>query len=160
MSYVAASELKTNRPLLSRGGRAPFDQGTDLLDRADADDGDVGQDIDLRQLRHHTKNTLQRILGLIAEAPGLYDTPAGEKIAQDLEYRISLSANISNALFGLTGVPGFDGRTATATCRCVGRDDAGARTRPSGSACRCAAIAPSGCVTRSFAPPTSWWAMR
>jgi two-component sensor histidine kinase len=109
MSYVAASELKTNRPLVSRGGRAPFDQGTDLLDRAYADDGDVGQDIDLRQLRHHTKNTLQRILGLIAEAPGLSDTPAGEKIAQDLEYRISLSANISNALFGLTGVPGSMG---------------------------------------------------
>jgi two-component sensor histidine kinase len=109
MSYVAASELNTNRPLVSRGGRSPFDQGTDLLDRADSDDGDIGQDIDLRQLRHHTKNTLQRILGLIAEAPGLSDTPAGEKIAQDLEYRISLSANISNALFGLTGVPGSMG---------------------------------------------------
>ncbi len=107
MSYVAASELETNRPLVSRGGRPG--QGADLLDRADADDGDVGQDIDLRQLRHHTKNTLQRILGLIAEAPGLSDTPAGEKIAQDLEYRISLSANISNALFGLTDAPGSMG---------------------------------------------------
>jgi two-component sensor histidine kinase len=109
MSYIAASEPETNRPLMSRGGRPSFGQGTDLLDRADADDGDVGQDIDLRQLRHHTKNTLQRILGLIAEAPGLSDTPGGEKIAQDLEYRISLSANISNALFGLTGVPGSMG---------------------------------------------------
>jgi two-component sensor histidine kinase len=109
MSYVAASELAKNRPLVSRGGRPPFGQGTDLLDRADADDGDVGQEIDLRQLRHHTKNTLQRILGLIAEAPGLSDTPAGEKIAQDLEYRISLSANISNALFGLTDAPGSMG---------------------------------------------------
>lgn len=108
MSYVAASELRTNRPLVSRG-RLSFDQGVELLDRADADDGDAGQDIDLRQLRHHTKNTLQRILGLIAEAPGLCDTPAGEKIAQELEYRISLSANISNALFGLTGVPGSMG---------------------------------------------------
>ncbi len=109
MSYVAVSELKTNRTLVSRSGRSPSDEGTDLLDRADADDGDVGQDIDMRQLRHHTKNTLQRILGLIAEAPGLSDTPAGEKIAQDLEYRISLSANISNALFGLTSVPGSMG---------------------------------------------------
>jgi two-component sensor histidine kinase len=109
MSYVAASELKTNRPLVSRGGRPPSDQETCLLDDGGVDDGEVGQDIDLRQLRHHTKNTLQRILGLIADAPGLSDTPAGEKIAQDLEYRISLSANISNALFGLTGAPGSMG---------------------------------------------------
>ncbi len=56
-------------------------------------------------MRHHTKNTLQRILGLIAEAPGLCDTPAGEKIAQELEHRIALSARISNALFGLTDAP-------------------------------------------------------
>src|SRR3984957_4772247 len=106
MSDVASSEPETNRPLVSRGGRPQFGEGADLLDRADADDGESGQEIDLRQLRHHTKNTLQRILGLIAEAPGLSDTPAGEKIAQDLEYRISLSANISNALFGLTRAPG------------------------------------------------------
>ena len=151
MSYVAASELKTNRPLVSRGGRPSFDQGADLLDRADADDGDAGQDIDLRQLRHHTKNTLQRILGLIAEAPGLSDTPAGEKIAQDLEYRISLSANISNALFGLTGVPRLDGRTATATCRGVGRDDAGRGSDHPDRRVGAWHIAPSGCATRSFA---------
>jgi two-component sensor histidine kinase len=69
------------------------------------DDALTRQQIDLRQLRHHTKNTLQRILGLIAEAPGLCDTQAGEKIAQDLEYRIGLSATISDALFGLTDTP-------------------------------------------------------
>jgi two-component sensor histidine kinase len=109
MSYVAASVLRTNHQLVSRGGRPPFNQGVELLDRARADNGGAGQDIDLRQLRHHTKNTLQRILGLIAEAPGLSDTPAGEKIAQELEYRISLSANISNALFGLTSAPGSIG---------------------------------------------------
>lgn len=67
---------------------------------------EVPPEIDLRQLRHHTKNTLQRILGLIAQAPGLCDTPQGEKIAQELEYRIGLSATISNALFGLTDAPG------------------------------------------------------
>jgi two-component sensor histidine kinase len=108
MSYVAASALSTRRPLVSQGDRPSFGEAVDLLDRADTDDGDsdAGHDIDLRQLRHHTKNTLQRILGLIAQAPGLCDTPAGEKIAQELEYRISLSANISNALFGLTGAPG------------------------------------------------------
>ena len=67
---------------------------------------EAGQDIDLRQLRHHTKNTLQRILGLIAEAPGLCDTPAGEKIARSWNTGSRLSANISNALFGLTTAPG------------------------------------------------------
>jgi two-component sensor histidine kinase len=69
-------------------------------------DDDAAEVIDIRQLRHHTKNTLQRILGLIAEAPGLCDTPQGEKLAQELEYRICLSATISNALFGLTDTPG------------------------------------------------------
>ena len=51
-------------------------------------------------------NTFFEHLGLIAEAPGLCDTPQGEKLAQELEYRICLSATISNALFGLTGAPG------------------------------------------------------
>jgi two-component sensor histidine kinase len=106
MSYVAASALRTHGPLVSQGGRPLFGEAVNLLERADTVESDAGQDIDLRQLRHHTKNTLQRILGLIAEAPGLCDTPAGEKIAQELEYRIELSANISNALFGLTGAPG------------------------------------------------------
>jgi two-component sensor histidine kinase len=67
---------------------------------------DAEQEIDLRQLRHHTKNTLQRIIALIAELPGLHDSPAGETIARELEYRIGLSATISNALFGLTEAPG------------------------------------------------------
>jgi two-component sensor histidine kinase len=104
MSYVDASVLRTPRPLVSQDERPTFNDGIDLLDRADR--GEAGQDIDLRQLRHHTKNTLQRILGLIATAPGLCDTPAGLKIAQELEYRIALSATISNALFGLTSAPG------------------------------------------------------
>src|ERR1700761_2505518 len=105
MSYVATA-LRTHDPLLSQGARSSFGDAVDLMDRVDADESDADRDIDLRQLRHHTKNTLQRILGLIAEAPGLCDTPAGEKIAQELEYRIELSANISNELFGLTGAPG------------------------------------------------------
>lgn len=79
---------------------APHADATD----ESATDAD-GHDIDFRQLRHHTKNTLQRILGLIAEAPGLRETPAGEKIMQELEYRIGLSATISDALFGLTDAP-------------------------------------------------------
>jgi two-component sensor histidine kinase len=105
MSYVAASALGTG-PLVSQGGRSSFTQSVDLLERNEAAADATGEEIDLRQLRHHTKNALQRILGLIAEAPGLRDTPAGEKIAQELEHRIAQSARISNALFGLTGAPG------------------------------------------------------
>jgi two-component sensor histidine kinase len=67
---------------------------------------DADDELDLRQLRHHTKNALQRILGLIAQAPGLHATPEGEQIAMELEQRIQLSAAISNALFGLTHAPG------------------------------------------------------
>jgi two-component sensor histidine kinase len=106
MSYVAASTPSARRPTVSPDRRHAFD-GT--MDRGrDAADS-PGLEIDLRQLRHHTKNTLQRILGLIAEAPGLYDTPQGEKFAQELAYRIGLSATISNALFGFTDAPGSMG---------------------------------------------------
>ncbi len=77
-----------------------------MLERRESAEDNTGEDIDLRQLRHHTKNTLQRILGFIAETQGLCDTPAGEKMVQELEHRIALSAKISNALFGLTDTPG------------------------------------------------------
>jgi two-component sensor histidine kinase len=62
-------------------------------------------DIDIRQLRHHTKNALQRIMGLVSGAPGLSGTPEGERIARMLERRIQLSAEVSDALFGLTHAP-------------------------------------------------------
>lgn len=82
------------------------------LDFLDVDDepavrdaADAETDIDLRQLRHHTKNALQRIMGLVAQAPGLMETPEGADIARQLERRIQLSAAISDALFGLTRAP-------------------------------------------------------
>lgn len=103
MSYVVASELKPARPIVSQGQSPALNR---LEYPRDGEVDEAGQEIDLRQLRHHTKNTLQRILGLISEAPGLCDTPEGEKIARELEYRIGLSATISNALFGLTSAPG------------------------------------------------------
>jgi len=106
MSYVAAFTPNENRRPVSPAHRHPFPRVAATMEMVEAEGEGAGQDIDLRQLRHHTKNTLQRILGLIAEAPGLCDTPEGEKIAQELEYRICLSASISNALFGLTDAPG------------------------------------------------------
>ena len=129
MSYVAASSPRLHRTNGRRADRAPalppavlshpvlshpVLPDLDILE-LDTQEGSVGQEIDLRQLRHHTKNTLQRIIALIAETPGLHDTPAGERIAQELQYRIGLSADISNALFGLTSAPG-SGHPS----RCVG----------------------------------------
>jgi two-component sensor histidine kinase len=101
MSYVSASTPKTHRPYVSPE-EAPRLRAPGGKPRHE----ETEPEIDLRQLRHHTKNTLQRIMGLIAEAPGLRDTPAGEKMARELEHRIALSATISNALFGLTDAPG------------------------------------------------------
>lgn len=121
MTYVAASGLKTPRPLLSKATRISRSAagvetcgsvGSEMCmsdDRSGAGqmgDERPGDEVDLRQLRHHTKNTLQRIIGLLSEIPGLLDTPAGEQAARELEYRICLSAQISNALFGLTDAPG------------------------------------------------------
>lgn len=108
MSYIATFPPGARRPLVTQGKRLSFHRATDTIKikRAAEAVDNAERDLDLRQLRHHTKNTLQRILGLIAEAPGLRNTPQGEQIAQELEYRIGLSATISNALFGLTDAPG------------------------------------------------------
>lgn len=63
-------------------------------------------DLDLRQLRHHTKNALQRIAALVATAPGLRATEAGRRVAAEAERRVLLAAQVSDALFGLTRAPG------------------------------------------------------
>lgn len=102
MSYAAATAHRTRLGVTAVADTLRFDART----RSEAiADPAVDPDIDLRQLRHHTKNTLQRLIGLIGETEGLLDTPAGEQIARELEHRICLSATISNALFGLTEAP-------------------------------------------------------
>ncbi len=60
---------------------------------------------EMRQLRHQTKNALQRIIAQIS-ATNLRATPAGNALADDIERRICLSARISDELFGLTSCPG------------------------------------------------------
>lgn len=102
MSY-AAYNLKPRRTTVRSSGPPPIDPSVFDYELSAPT---ARPDIDLRQLRHHTKNTLQRIIGLITEIPGLSDTPEGERIARELEHRIALSATISNALFGLTNAPG------------------------------------------------------
>lgn len=105
MSLVAASTSGRLRPprLMTHADRPPVRRPPGKV--VDAADAAAEHDIDLRQLRHHTRNTLQRIIGLISEAPGLANTPGGEKLTHDLEYRIGLSVMISDALFSVTAAP-------------------------------------------------------
>jgi len=104
MSFAAAGPNRTRFAVGSVTERLPLKvrtPGRAMGARAVEPD----MELDLRQLRHHTKNTLQRLIGLIGETSGLRDTPEGEQLARELENRICLSATISNALFGLTGTP-------------------------------------------------------
>jgi two-component sensor histidine kinase len=102
MSYIATQNRLPEPHFRAVGDHIPFRIcSPDVRDV----ETDSAQEIDLRQLRHHTKNTLQRIIGLIGETPGLHDSPEGERIARELEHRICQSATISNALFGLTDAP-------------------------------------------------------
>jgi len=58
---------------------------------------------EFRQLRHQTKNALQRIMIQVLEAPGLGESREGRRLANDVARRIELAAAISDALFGFTG---------------------------------------------------------
>ena len=58
----------------------------------------------MRQLRHQTKNALQRIIAQVAKSD-LRATPAGAALADEIEHRILLSARVSDALFGFTACP-------------------------------------------------------
>lgn len=71
---------------------------TDVVPRRD----EIGEILDMRQLRHQTKNALQRILGVLMATP----EDAGSEWVEGVSRRIRLSAQISNALFGLTQTPG------------------------------------------------------
>lgn len=104
MSYAAATTGRTRFGYASVADQLRYGEPGKPSPVADAD-GPQQAELDLRQLRHHTKNTLQRLIGLIGEARGLMETPEGEQIARELEHRICLSATISNALFGLTEAP-------------------------------------------------------
>jgi two-component sensor histidine kinase len=66
---------------------------------------DPSSETDFRQLRHHTKNALQRILVQIQKDEALQATHQGRRLVEDLEQRVLLSAAISDALFGLTHEP-------------------------------------------------------
>lgn len=58
----------------------------------------------VRPVRHHTNNTLQRLLADIA-ASQLQRSEAGRALLATLQERILVSASISNALFAVTEAP-------------------------------------------------------
>lgn len=78
--------------------------GPDAARAPDGPEEDAGQ-VALRQLRHQTKNALQRILGQVWKVRDLQRTREGQRLLDEVEQRIQLSAEISNALFGLTRRP-------------------------------------------------------
>ena len=106
MSQVAPIMLRARRRLENDTTNQPIPCFSNQVQRGGEGHHAAEQELDLRQLRHHMKNALQRIIALCADVPGLGDTPQGEKIVQELEHRIGLSATISDALFGLTDAPG------------------------------------------------------
>jgi two-component sensor histidine kinase len=65
----------------------------------------TAQPLVLRQLRHHTKNTLQRILIEIHDFAARTDASPDRRLLERLENRIRLSVEISDALFGVTREP-------------------------------------------------------
>jgi two-component sensor histidine kinase len=63
------------------------------------------QPLDLRQLRHHTRNTLQRVLVEIHDFAARTDASRDRRLLEQVENRIMLSVEISDALFGITREP-------------------------------------------------------
>ena len=68
--------------------------------------GRTDERISMRQLRHQTRNALQRLMWQIEACPGLRQDAAGRALADQLARRIELSAAVSDTLFGLTSSPG------------------------------------------------------
>jgi len=79
----------------------------------------VEDELAFRQLRHHTKNALQRIIGSVQRVPGVSETPEGRLIASEVEQAICTSAAISDVLFGLTREPGPMAERLRSLCTCL-----------------------------------------
>lgn len=72
---------------------------------------------DFRQLRHHTKNALARILAQVST--GLSRNERSRAVAADVERRIMLTAQIADALFGFTRAPGPFAQRLAGLCSAV-----------------------------------------
>lgn len=91
-------------------GAAPHGPAADLTrDGAEIGlraDGCSADPAAFRQLRHQTKNALQRIIGEVGKVRNLQDSPRGRRLVQEVERRVLLASAVSDALFGLTRAPG------------------------------------------------------
>ena len=68
-------------------------------------------DLDHRQLRHHMKNVLQRIISILEASPDLKSTMEGTRLAREVARRICMAAEMSDAMLGLARAPGpFEAR--------------------------------------------------
>lgn len=67
----------------------------------------AAEELSVRQLRHLTRNALQRILCQVARHDELQRTSAGRRLCEDVERRILLSATLADSLFGMTREPGL-----------------------------------------------------
>ena len=87
------------------------DVGLDAGTEAISWDAALHGDLDGRQLRHHMKNVLQRIISIVETSPDLKSTMEGKRLAREVARRICLAVEMSDAMFGLTRAPGpFDAR--------------------------------------------------
>jgi two-component sensor histidine kinase len=59
-------------------------------------------DLAFRQLRHNTRNTLQRIIYLLTDARELSAFPGGSALAQDLIGRICSATELADSLYAIT----------------------------------------------------------
>jgi two-component sensor histidine kinase len=75
------------------------------------------QPLNLRQLRHHTRNTLQRVLAEIHDFSARTDASRDRRLLEQIENRIMLSVEISDALFGITREPAAFPERFRALCR-------------------------------------------
>jgi len=75
------------------------------------------QPLNWRQLRHHTRNTLQRVLIEIHEFAARTDASRDRHLLEQVENRIRLSVEISDALFGITREPAAFPERFRALCR-------------------------------------------
>ena len=83
-------------------GDAGLDAGTEAMPWGAAPHDDLGH----RQLRHHMKNALQRIISIVETSPDLKSTMQGTRLAREVARRIALAVEVSDAMFGLTRAPG------------------------------------------------------
>lgn len=108
MTFLSPTQIQSARRLIAGGEMPEGPNAQDAQEGAPRPEGSAlpSDPVALRQLRHQTKNALQRIIGQVSQHTELRRTRQGRRLIEDVQRRIVLSARISDALFGLTRAPG------------------------------------------------------